>query len=62
MSRPQPHFVPSTASASEILTSVAIQDLLAQDAESNDLPRLANLRTFLLSPPFQIRGIHPNLN
>lgn len=34
---PQPYFVPSTASASEILTNVAIQDLLAQDAESYDL-------------------------
>ncbi|KAI0282857.1 hypothetical protein BGY98DRAFT_1094168 [Russula aff. rugulosa BPL654] len=35
---PQPHFVPSTASASEILTNVAIQDLLAQGAESYNLP------------------------
>jgi hypothetical protein len=35
---PQPYFVPPTASASEILTSVAFQDLLAQDAESYDLP------------------------
>jgi len=35
---PQPYFVPSTASASTILTNVAIQDLLAQDAESYDLP------------------------
>jgi hypothetical protein len=37
---PQPYFVPSTTSASEILTNVVIQDLLAlaQDAESYDLP------------------------
>ncbi|KAF8504722.1 hypothetical protein F5888DRAFT_1631087 [Russula emetica] len=35
---PKPYFVPSTASASEILANVAIQDLLAQDAESYDLP------------------------
>jgi hypothetical protein len=36
---PQPYFVPSTASASELLTNVAIQDLLAQDAEEfYDLP------------------------
>jgi len=35
---PQPYFIPSTASASEILTSVAFQDLLAQDAESYDSP------------------------
>jgi hypothetical protein len=36
---PQPYFVPSIASASEILTNVVIQDLLARDAESyGDLP------------------------
>jgi hypothetical protein len=35
---PRPYFVPSTASASEILANVAIQDLLAQDAEFYDLP------------------------
>ena len=33
---PQPHFVPSAASASEILTNVAVQDSLARDAESYD--------------------------
>jgi hypothetical protein len=36
---PRPFFVPSTASASEILTNVAVQDLLAaDDAEIYDLP------------------------
>lgn len=39
---PRPYFVPSTASALEILTNVAIQDLLAHDAEesyeSTDIP------------------------
>ena len=35
---PQPYFVPSTASVLEILTNVATQDLLAQDAESYGLP------------------------
>jgi hypothetical protein len=35
---PQPYFVPSTASALEVLTNVAIQDFLAQDAEFYDLP------------------------
>lgn len=36
---PRPFFVPSTASASEILTNVAVQDLLAaDDAEVYDLP------------------------
>jgi hypothetical protein len=35
---PRPHFVPSTASASEILTNVAFQDLLAQGAQSYNLP------------------------
>ena len=35
---PQPYFVPSTASASEILANVAFQDLLAQDAEFYGLP------------------------
>lgn len=35
---PRPYFVPSTASASEILTNVVIQDLLAQDAESYNWP------------------------
>jgi hypothetical protein len=35
---PRPYFVPSTASASEILTNVVIQDLLAQDAESHNSP------------------------
>lgn len=34
----RPYFVPSTASASEILTNVALQDSLAQDAETYDLP------------------------
>ena len=35
---PQPYFVPPTASASDVLANVAIQDLLAQDAEFYDLP------------------------
>lgn len=35
---PQPYFVPSTASALEILINVAIQDLSARGAESYDLP------------------------
>lgn len=37
---PQPYFVPPTASASDILANVAIQDLIAQesDAEFHDLP------------------------
>jgi hypothetical protein len=35
---PRPYFVPSTASASEILTNVVLQDLLAQDAGYYDLP------------------------
>jgi len=43
---PQPYFVPSTASALEILTNIAIQDFLAQDAESYDLPcRPVNIPT-----------------
>ena len=41
---PQPYFVPSTASVLEVLTKVAIQDLLAQDADSYDLP--TNIPTF----------------
>ena len=35
---PRPYFVPSTASASEILTNVVFQDLLAQGAEPYNLP------------------------
>jgi hypothetical protein len=35
---PRPYFVPSTASASEILSNVAFQDSLAQGAESYDSP------------------------
>jgi len=36
MVNPQPYFVPSTASASEFLTNVAVQYSLAQDAEFYD--------------------------
>ncbi len=40
---PQPYFVPSTVSASEVLTNVAIQDLLAQDAEFYDMHCHSNI-------------------
>lgn len=44
---PRPYFVPSTASASEILTNIAFQDLLAQGAESYNLPcQPTNIPTF----------------
>ena len=52
-------FVPSSAFASEIPTNVAIQDLLAQDAEllQYDVHSIVTLQTSPLSPPSWIRGI-----